>query len=114
MVKIFKQQNNGEVGVLSDSIGAEDFLDEFTEAVAQYAEENPDDLSHDFSSLLRNGYKISLKLAGYKSPDVTTRQVQWCGDHLPGDTEICEVCFPSNDDSDERRKRRQVEAVANG
>lgn len=92
MIRIYKQSNNGEVGVLTDCLDAEKFMGQLAEAVAKYmalrAEDDTySDQERDLAWLLPNAFEIMLKLKGYKNEGVSEQRLLFAGDTMPAATE---------------------------
>ena len=92
MIKIYKQSNNGEVGVMTNCIEARNFVDELSSAVVEYInkrneEEGYSDQERDMDFLLSNAFEIMLKLKGYKNEGLSEQRVLYKGDSWPGSDE---------------------------
>lgn len=93
MVQIFKQSNNGEVGVLTDCRDARTYMDELAEAVAKYMydrdmDDTYSDQARDLSWLLPNAYSILMQYADqsevvFKHTAVKERRLLFAGDSMP-------------------------------
>jgi len=92
MIRIYKQSNNGEVGVLTDCLDAEGFMSQLADAIAKYMaicdeDETYCDQERDLQWLLPNAFEIMLKLKGYKNEGVSEQRLLFAGDAMPAATE---------------------------
>jgi hypothetical protein len=93
MIRIYKQDNNGQVGVLTDCLDAEKFMEQLSEAVAKYMDKVSKDDAYsdqerDLAFLLPNAFEIMLKLKGYKNEGISEQRLLFAGDTMPATTEI--------------------------
>lgn len=95
MICIFKQSNNGEVGILTDHTSADSFISELTEAIITYLQTRPGDEQHDLHWILSNSVKIlsNMKecIVQYKEGSVEQRSFMFAGDHWPSLKETPDV-----------------------
>lgn len=101
MIEIYKQENNGEVGVLTDCLDAEKFMEELSEAVVRYIRQTAEfekqeerEQVRDLDFMLPNAFKIMLKLKGYKNEGLSERRLLFAGDRMPAETEDPVVSVP--------------------
>lgn len=93
MIEIYKQPNNGTVGILTDCSTGDDFVHDLASAIAQYVGEHPHDLEHDLNWLLCNAFAIVDKLGN----DVTSHcpvignLILFAGDEIPTSEETPRV-----------------------
>ena len=91
MIKIYKQDNNGQVGILTDCLDADLFISQLSEAIAMYMEcrhkdETYSDQERDLCWMLPNAFEIMLKLKGYKNEGVSEQRLLFKGDFIPATT----------------------------
>lgn len=96
MIRIYKQSNNGEVGVLTDCLDGDSFESQFADALVSYIhlrdeDETYSDHERDCNWLIRNGFEILLKLRGYKSERISEQRMLFAGDRFPSPTEEPDV-----------------------
>jgi len=93
MIRIYKQSNNGEVGILTDCLNADDFLTQLADAIAKYMEiinqdESYCDHARDLSFLLPNAYDVLEKIQGNENPHVKEQHLFFAGDSWPKPSEV--------------------------
>ena len=92
MIKIYKQSNNGEVGVMTDCATDDSFVRELSSAIVKYIDKRNEDEKYsdqerDMFWLLPNAFEIMLKLKGYKNEGLSEQRVLYKGDSWPGSDE---------------------------
>jgi hypothetical protein len=96
MIKIYKQSNNGEVGILTDCTNADDFLTQLADAIAKYIEfinqdESYCDQARDLRFLLPNAYDVLTRIKGDRNAHVNEKHLFFAGDSWPTSSEIPDV-----------------------
>lgn len=88
MIRIYKQNNNGNVTIVTNCTDPDQFIGQLATAMVTYVEnrgsvEDYGDYQHDFTWLLSNGFEIAAKLRGYKADSVKEQRMLFAGDHWP-------------------------------
>lgn len=96
MIKIYKQSNNGNVGILTNCLSNNDFLNQLSDAIVKYIkicdkDESYRDQKRDLEFILENAYDILEKLAGKENKNVKQQYLLFAGDTWPTSLEIPKV-----------------------